>query len=103
MSYDRFTTTSSGKAVIDKDPDAVLDYTFLFSAWVPSGDTIVSQQCVVDSGTVRVRNSFLQEGLAVVAILEGGTTGETAVVRCRVYTAEGRMDDRTIYVKIKQA
>ena len=103
MSYTEFTISASGKASIQKDPDAVLDYVFLFSDWLPAGDSIIGHQCVVVSGSATIDHSFVQEGAAVVAIISDGTVGETVEVRCSVFTLQGRVDIRRIYVKIKQA
>ena len=103
MSYTEFTISASGKASIQKDPDALLDYVFLFSEWLAAGDSIIGHQCVVVSGSAVIQHSFIQEGAAVVAVIGGGTSGETAEIRCSVFTAQGRVDIRRIYVKIKQA
>ena len=103
MSYTEFTVSAAGKASIEKDPDAFLDYVFLFSDWLPDGDFIIGQQCYVQQGTVRIEHSFLQEGAAVVALVSGGVAGETAIIRCEVSTYQGRFDSRRIYLKIKHA
>lgn len=103
MSFTKFTISASGKPSIQKDPDAILDYVFLFSGWLQPGDSVIGHQCVVVDGTVVVQHSFAQEGAAVVAILRGGTPGEISSVRCTIFTLQGRIDVRRIYVKIKQA
>lgn len=103
MSYTEFTFSSSGMASIQKDPEAVLDYTFLFEQWLQPGDQLIGRQCVVVSGSVSVDYSFIQEGKAVVAVLSGGTHLETSEIRCTVFTAQGRIDIRRIYVKAKHA
>jgi len=90
---------SSVKATILKDPDAVLDYTFDWTAWLAGiADTLASQQMVVDTGITL--NSSSIDGSKVIAWLSGGTAGTTYRVTCRVVTAGGRTDDRSIYIKI---
>lgn len=38
----------------------------------------------------------------VVAWISGGTAGTTYRVTCRIVTAGGRTDDRSIFIKVKE-
>lgn len=85
-----------------KDPDAVLDYTFDWTAWLPDSDTIITRTITPGSGITVNSSSIALTGKAVVAWLSGGTVGQTYPVTCRITTTEGRTDDRTLYVRIQQ-
>ena len=93
-------TLIAGKPTIDKDPDAVLDYTLDFSAWCAAmADTIISHTVAVIGV---VRNSSTNTTLAVTLWMSGGTVGQPASATVRVVTAAGRTDDRTVYFRIRQ-
>lgn len=82
-----------------KDPNAVLDYKFDWTAWLlPLLDTITSVTWVVSGGVVV--NSSTNTTTTATAVVSGGTVGTDASVTCRIVTAGGRTDDRTIPLKI---
>jgi hypothetical protein len=82
------------------DPDAVLDYAVDWTEWLATGDSITSHSVAVESGNV-VKDSDSLAGTIVRAWISGGTNGTDATVRYRVTTAQGRTDDRTIYLKVR--
>lgn len=85
-----------------KDPNAVLDYEWDFAPWLlPAADTISSHSIIVASGDVVV-NSSSHTTTTVTAWLSGGTVDTTAQVTARVTTAQGRIDDRTIRLDIRE-
>lgn len=86
---------------LTKDPDAVLDYTFDWSAWLADGETILTHLATIESGDA-VIDSTSQTGTTVVVWLSGGTLGTNVELRCRVTTTESRTDDRTIVVLIRE-
>lgn len=95
---DTFIVTA-GKPSIVKDPDAVLDYTLDFTDWLALvTDTIVSHTVVV---TGVVKNSSSNTTKLVTMWISGGAVGVTGSAVVRIVTAAGRIDDRTIYFKIK--
>lgn len=102
---DTVEVTEAGKASIVKDPDAVLDYIFDWTAWLDAlPDTIASHSVSVEAGDCTVLNSVIN-GKTVVVWLSGGTAGTTARVRCRITcsaSSPARVDDRTLYVKLKE-
>lgn len=88
-----------GKAIITKDPDAKLDYTFDWSAYLsPVGDSIALVSFIGDGVTIASQTNTASTATAWVS---GGTLGSTHTVTCRITTNGGRIDDRTIYIKIK--
>lgn len=93
--------TTSGKATIKKDPDAVLDYVFDWSKWLALvNDTIASVTWILDPLLTKVSSSFT--AVTATAFISGGGTvfGAMLPVTCRIVTAGGRTEDRTIYLKI---
>jgi hypothetical protein len=83
-----------------KDPDAVLDYQFDWSAWL-AGDTIASHAVTVPTGLTLVSSS--NSSTAVTVWLSGGVAGVSYPVTCHIVTAAGREDDRTITIVAREA
>jgi hypothetical protein len=84
-----------------KDPDATLDYEIDWTDWL-NGDTISSMSYTADSG-ITVETAMCTETTTSSFLwVSGGTVGESYEVVCRVTTAAGRIDDRTLKFKIKQ-
>lgn len=112
MSIDTFVIDAkSGKASIIKDPNAILDYTFDWTAWLDMvGDSIATKDVAVTSGNSPASNIAVASsqivGKTVVVWVSGGAAGETATLRCRITTnlpnPGPRTDDRTVYLKIKE-
>lgn len=106
MSFD---VTNPTKPSIFKDPNAVLDYTWDWTAWLASAsdptDTIVSKVLSVVSpaeGVVVDSSAIVGASKMVTAWISGGNAGKTVQVTCRITTAGGRTDDRSIYLKIRE-
>lgn len=96
---DTYTISTSGKATITKDPQAKLDYIWDWTAWLADiGDTIISQLVTLDSGITLVSSGLV--GATVVAFISGGTVGTTYRATCRITTNGGRIDERSIFIKI---
>lgn len=86
-------------AVFKKDPNAVLDYTFDWSAWLlPMADAISSVVWVTSTGLTKVSSSNTSS--TATAFVSGGVVGNTESLTCRITSAGGRTDDRTISLKI---
>lgn len=89
------------KVKVTKDPDAVLDYTFDWTAWLtPIADTIQSHVVTVDGVTL---DSSSISGTTVIAWISGGTLGTNATVTCQITTAAGRTDERHFMLKIAES
>lgn len=89
-----------GKPTITKDPNAKLDYTFDWSAYLsPVGDAVAIAEFFVEG--VVIASQSVTPTTAVVW-LTGGTLNSTHKVTCRITTDGGRKDDRTIYISIKE-
>lgn len=94
--------STTGKASIVKDPNAVLDYVFDWTSWLDAlPDTLSSHSAAIESGSGAINSSTIN-GKTVVVWVSGGVVGETIALRCRITTAGGRTDDRTVYIKVKE-
>lgn len=109
MSSETFDVTNPAKPSIKKDPNAILDYTWDWTTWLLDAsnptDTISSHtiNIVAPAEGVTVQSSSITGASKMVtAWLAGGTAGKTVQVTCRIVTAGGRTEDRSIYLKIKE-
>ncbi len=94
---DRFTAT--------KDPDAVLDYRWDWTDYLGE-DTITDVEFLTYTGTddpdaVAV-DSYDNDETSATAVLSGGVAGLKYRVTCRITTAGGITDDRSLYLTIKE-
>ena len=86
-------------ATYKKDPNATLDYLFDWEPYLtPVADTIASVMFVLTGGLVEV--SKANTATKATVFVSGGTTGTPATITCRITTAGGRIDDRTISLTI---
>lgn len=96
-----------------KDPQAVLDYAFLWQDWLAAGETITAHTITrsaatitVDSSSVNVAAVTLDSveqkiGSVVTAWLSGGTVNTVYVIGCRVTTSAGRTDERSFRLIVR--
>jgi hypothetical protein len=84
--------------VWEKDPQATLDWAFDWSKWLASGEEISSATVTVDSGLTKASESNTTTKVTV--WLTGGTLGATYKVACRITTNQGRIDERTIGIRV---
>ena len=81
-----------------KDPDAVLDYTVDWTEYLTAiSDTISSVTWILSSGITKVSQS--NTTTTATAFVSGGVS-DVETLTCRIVTAGGRTDDRTIQLKI---
>lgn len=95
-----FTTTNPDKPTTIKDPDATLDYGWDLTNEIDEGDTIASVVFTPDPASTMTLTHQSIVGLVAYAWLAGGISG-TWGVTAHYTTAQGRIDDRTLYFKIK--
>lgn len=82
-----------------KDPDAVLDYVWDWTAWLTDGETIDTVTWLVEAG---ITQDFVTKTDSTATIwLSGGTLGEWYDITCRILTTQGRIDDRTRKIQVK--
>lgn len=109
---DGFYRTSDGAQEIVKDPDAILDYKFLWSEWL-DGDTISTATIEVagsatlvlasnaDNAAIPASGFSVADG-TVTVWLKGGAVRDRASVACTITTGSGRKDERTFYVRVQE-
>ena len=84
-----------------KDPDATLDYQFDWgSEWLGT-DTIATSTFSVSPNSITIETTTNTTTTATVW-LSGGAAGTVYSIKNRVVTASGRVDERTIKLKIKE-
>lgn len=89
------------KPTIEKDPNALLDYSFDLGPWLkPLGDTIQTATFILDTPLVEEATNVA--ATTAVVWISGGTLGEVHRVTCRFTTTGGRTDDRSIFIKVKE-
>jgi hypothetical protein len=82
-----------------KDPDATLDYGFRFGDWLETGETITASTWSVPSGITKESDNFADD--QTIIWLSGGTVDETYTLTNSIETSSGRIDDRSLRIKIK--
>lgn len=88
-------------ATYKKDPNATLDYTFDWTAYLlPIGDVIASVTWVLTPGLTKVAQS--NSTTSATAFVSGGVSGSNETLTCRITTSSTppRVDDRSIILKI---
>lgn len=86
--------------VVSKDPDSSLDWSWEFSDWLATGDTISSYVVISEAGITKDSDS--SDTTSVTVWLSGGTAGESYEVTVRATTSQGRTVDRTVSFSIAE-
>lgn len=90
----------NGLPIISKDPDAVLDYIFDWTPYLVNiSDVLDSVAYELSSGLTQTR--AVNTETQAKSYVGGGVLGTTEFVTCRITTVGGRIDDRTIHLKIE--
>lgn len=103
-----YVVDSKGDYVIEKDPDATLDYAFDWTQWLAlnPGDSIAGVEFIADP-SLTVESQAFDANTATVW-LSGGVapTGAPNKLRvtCRITTTNSppRIDDRSVFLRIVQ-
>ncbi len=82
-----------------KDPNAVLDYSMIWTTWLASGETIVTSTWVVPAGLAM--DSESNDTVSTTIWLSGGTREKDYVVTNRITTSAGRTDDRSLTIQCR--
>ena len=82
-----------------KDPDATLDYKVDWSSWLID-DTITASLWIVPPELNNEVDTFTDSSATI--WLSGGSVGSSYEVVNRITTAAGRIDDRTITIRMKE-
>jgi hypothetical protein len=82
-----------------KDPSDVLDYTFDWTSFLATGETISSYTVTPDTGLTKDSDS--QASGVITYWLYGGTADSLYNVVCKIVTSAGRTVERTATFKVK--
>jgi hypothetical protein len=90
---------------IEKDVEAVLDYTIDWSPWLPSGDVIATSNFAVeeiagDTDALDIESQSNNNTLAIVK-LSNGSLGKIYRVYNQITTVAGLTDRRYFRIKVK--
>ncbi len=84
-----------------KDPAAVIDYAVDWSAGYLTGQVIAASAWIVaPAGSVAVVADRFEPGRAI-ATLSGGQAGSVYRITNRVTFSDGRIDDRTLVLRVE--
>jgi len=84
-----------------KDPNAVLDFQFDWSAWLSSGETITASIYLFESATLELFDESIDGGFTTFWA-RGGAAGEVVQITNRITSSEGRIDDWTRPLRLKE-
>lgn len=99
-----FVVTNTGLE-IDKDPEAQLSYTFDWSNWVETGDTISTVEYTVaarrnDPTPPTIDTSGVSGSYKTFVTLSGGQVNKTYIVTAKVTTGDGLVDRRNFRLNV---
>lgn len=83
-----------------KDPNAVLDYQISWASWLGTSETISSSDWIVDSGITKDTASNTTTTATI--WLSGGTDKIDYTVTNRITTNQGRTNDQSLLIQVRQ-
>ena len=83
-----------------KDPDAILDYVFDWGPWL-DGDEITSSSWNVQSPLTN-ESADIPTISTTRIFLSGGVEGENYIVTNHITTQGGRIDERSMEIRVRQ-
>jgi len=88
-------------SIFIKDPGAKLDYGFDYSDWLYEGDSITTSSWTVETGGLDIDPEY-HDSTSTVVWLSGGVAGRTYRVTNRITTTAGRIDERSIEIRVRE-
>lgn len=85
-----------------KDPNALLDFSVDWSPWLAADETVASAVVTVPAGLIKDRDETVMPTGLITVWLSGGTAGTNYDVGFRVTTNQGRVDERSMTIKVSQ-
>lgn len=84
------------------DPDSTLDIPFDWSDWLTDIEDTIASHSILPDEPMTCLSSAEDAGVVTAFVrVNGAEVGQTLAVTCRIVTAAGRTDDRSVYLKIK--
>lgn len=84
-----------------KDPSAILDYSFDWSSWLATNETISNATVTVPAGIMLYQAAQVSAGV-VTFWLSGGAAGNFYPIECTISTSQGRTDSRSFQLTVQQ-
>ena len=85
-----------------KDPQAVLDYSVDWTPWLAEGETIDASTWTVPAGVTQEASPAPSvAGGKTTVWLSGGTAGKAYTVTNHITTSQGRQDDRSFRLEVR--
>lgn len=84
-----------------KDPNATLDYSVDWSEWLATGESLTCSVWTRSATTLVEENTALTTSVATIW-LSGGTVDATYTIANKIGTSGGRIDERTVSIKVLQ-
>ncbi len=84
--------------IFEKDPDAILDYQINWATWLVT-DTISTSTWTVPTGITKVTDTNTTTTTTI--WLSGGTADADYRLINRIATANGRTEERSIWIKVR--
>lgn len=85
-----------------KDPQAKLDYTVDWTAWLQTGETITTSTWTVPAGITQTTPAPSISGGKTTIWLSGGTVSTRYVLVNHIVTSQGREDDRSLPIDVME-
>lgn len=89
-------------AVLVKDPQARLDYAIDWSDYLDDGESIVTSAWLVAPAGELVCSGDSVTGTVAQVMIEGGGLRQTYVLSNRIATSLGRIDDRSLTIRVQE-
>lgn len=83
------------------DPAAVLDYALDWSTWLADGETVTAATWVVPAGLTQSAPSPSHTGTSATIWVTGGTVGQSYRLTNHITTSQGRQDERSITLVVR--
>ena len=83
-----------------KDPAAVLDYAFDWTAWLAPAETITARTITIDPAGTLTKDSDSVTAGVVTVWLSAGTLDTRYTVTCHITTSAARQDERSITISV---
>ena len=84
-----------------KDPGSKLDWQHDWSGWLASGETIATSQWTVEPAGLTLSAPMATASTTTVWV-EGGTVGQVYRLVNRITTSAGRIEERTVVIRVEQ-
>ncbi len=82
-----------------KDPGATLDYSFDWTDWLGTGETIASTSWTVPAGLTKV--SETNTAYTSTCRISGGVVSTNYTVTCQITTSTGEIDRRSLQLSVQ--